>query len=309
MKTIATTTTIPGRSRSLTVLYCKLTLTAVFWGGTFVAGRLIAREAAPFSAAFLRFAVASSFLLSFVFRVHGRFPGIAPRQLPALVLLGLTGILAYNFFFFSGLKTITASRASLIIATNPVFIALLSACFLKERLNLSNVLGIVLSVSGAAVVVSQGHPLMLLRGGMGLGELYIFGCVASWVSYSLIGKKAMKDLSPLLTVTYACMIGTICLLFPALGEGIAGSVRNYSGVVWGGVFYLGFFGSALGFLWFYEGVKEIGPSRAGVFINIVPVSSIVLAFLFLQEGVDVSLSIGAVLILAGVYLTNARGKR
>ena len=304
MKPTSATIHSPHQALSGTFLYLKLVLTAIFWGGTFVAGRIIAREAGPFSAAFLRFVVASIFLLAFVMKSYGRVPSLEAKQIFPVFMLGLTGVFAYNFFFFSGLKEITASRASLIIATNPVFIALLSTVFFGERLNLLKSLGIGVSVSGAAIVISRGNPLMISGGGLGPGELYILGCVASWVAYSLIGKVAMKDLSPLLTVTYACIAGAACLFLPALHEGMMRDVVHYSPAVWLGIFYLGFFGSALGFFWYYEGIEMIGPSRAGVFINIVPVSSILIAFLVLHETVDISLAVGAILVVGGVYLTN-----
>jgi len=285
-------------------LYLKLTLTAVFWGGTFIAGRIIAREAAPFSAAFLRFVFASFFLLIFVVRAHGRIPVPAPRQLVPLLLLGLTGVLAYNYFFFSGLKTITASRASLIIAANPAVIALFSALFLGERLTGLKYVGIFLSVAGAMVVISGGDPVMILGGGVGQGELFLFACVASWASYSVLGKVVMRDLSPLLAATYACLLGGACLFPPAIQEGLLGQILEYSPAVWLGVLYLGLLGSALGFIWYYEGVQRIGPSRTGVFINIVPVSSILLAVLILDEPLYPSLAVGAVLVVGGVYLMN-----
>jgi drug/metabolite transporter (DMT)-like permease len=300
-QTAADTTlcTFPGAT-----LFIKLVLTAIFWGGTFIAARVIAQEAGPFSASFLRFAVASLVLLPFVLRAHGSFPSLEWKQILPVVLLGLSGVFAYNYFFFSGLKMISASRASLIVATNPAFIALLSAILFKERVGLSRCLGIILSVGGAAIVVSRGNPLTILQGDFGLGELNIFGCVASWVAYSLIGKSAMKDLSPLLAVTYACVIGAACLLPAALHEGITQSIGHYSLSVWLGVFYLGLFGTAVGFIWYYEGIKSIGPSRAGVFINFVPVSAILLASLVLKEAMDAALAIGAVFVVGGVYLTN-----
>jgi len=286
------------------LLYVKLILTAVFWGGTFIAGRIIAREATPFSAAFLRFVFASLFLAAFVLRAHGRIPIPSSRQLSLLLLLGLTGVLAYNAFFFSGLKTITASRASLIIAANPAAIALLSSILLGERLTLLRSAGILLSVTGALVVITGGDPAAILRGGVGTGELYLFGCVASWATYSVLGKVVMRELSPLLAVTYACVLGGICLFAPAVHEGIFGQILVYSSSVWLGVLYLGLLGSALGFLWYYEGVRRIGASRTGVFINIVPVSSILLAVLILDEPIYPSLAVGTFLVVGGVYLMN-----
>jgi drug/metabolite transporter (DMT)-like permease len=243
-------------------------------------------------------------LLIFVVKAHGRIPVPAPRQLLPLLLLGLTGVLTYNYFFFSGLKTITASRASLIIAANPAVIAIFSSLFLGERLTVLRCTGILLSVAGAIVVITGGDPVRILSGGVGQGELFLFACVVSWASYSVLGKVVMRDLSPLLAATYACVLGGACLFPPAIHEGLLGRIPEYSPSVWLGVLYLGLLGSALGFIWYYEGVQRIGPSRTGVFINIVPVSSILLAVLILGEPFYPSLAVGAVLVVGGVVLMN-----
>ena len=129
-------------------------------------------------------------------------------------------------------------------------------------------------------------------------------CVASWVAYSLIGKVIMKDLSPLHAVTYSCLIGTLALFFPAWREGIYEQVMTYTAIDWTGIFYLGFFGTVLGFLGYYEGIQVIGPSRAAVLINFVPVSGVLLGWLLLDESINLSLLTGAALVIGGVYLTN-----
>jgi len=276
----------------------------MFWGGTFVAGRAVAQQIDPFSAAFLRFVVASFFLLAFVWRSGGTMPKLLPKDILLVILLGLSGVFSYNILFFSGLKTVTASRASLIIASNPAFIALFSSLFFRERLDLLKIVGICLSMSGAVVVISRGNPLALLDGNVGWGEVSIFGCVLSWVAYSLIGKAALKRLTPLIAVTYSCVIGAALLLLPACARGLGHHLTHFSVTVWLGVFYLGFFGSALGFFWYYQGIKAIGPSRAGVFINIVPVCAVFFAYLMLHEALDRSLLIGAILVVIGVYCTN-----
>ena len=185
------------RKNSLLFTYIKLFLTAVFWGGTFIAGRIVAKDVGPFSAAFLRFAIASVFLLFITWRVEGKLPKIKRRQIIPVILLGMTGVFAYNVFFFKGLKIIEAGRASLIIANNPIFITLLASYFFKEKLNSIKVTGIIISVIGAIIVISRGNLIEILNGNVGWGEFYIFCCVLTWVAYSLIGKAIMTDMSPL----------------------------------------------------------------------------------------------------------------
>lgn len=286
------------------VIYLKLFLTAIFWGGTFVAARMVAQHVGPYSASFLRFFTASLFLLVIITLKEGRIPRLERHQVLPAILLGMTGVFAYNVFFFLGMKTIPAGRASLIVATNPVFISLLSALIFRERLNSAKVKGIFLCLTGATIVISRGDPLSIFTGSVGWGEIYVLCCVASWVAYSLIGKVIMKDFSPLAAVTYSCLIGGAALFIPACMEDLPGLIGSLYPVDWIGIVYLGFFGTVLGFFWYYEGIRAIGPSRASVFINFVPVSGVFFGWLILGETVNLSLLAGAALVMAGVYLIN-----
>ena len=286
------------------VTYIKLLFSAIFWGGTFIAGRVISQSIDPFSAAFFRFAIASVFLLFIARQAEGALPLPRKHQYLPLVLLGLTGIVLYNYFFFKGLQLIEAGRASVIVAQNPIFIALLSAFFFKEQLTPTRIFAVCISVLGAMIVITRGQVLEVFRSGFGLGELYIFGCVASWVTYSLLGKAVMKDLSPVLSVTYSVLIGTVILFLPASANGALQHSLSYSPAQWLSLFYLGFFGTVVGFIWFYQGIQRIGPMKAGQFINFVPISGILLGFLILGEPLTPSLGIGLLCVSTGLYLMN-----
>ena len=286
------------------MVYIKLVLTALFWGGTFVAGRQVAGDLGPFSIAFLRSALASVLLLGLARIQEGRLPSVDKREILLVILLGLTGVFAYNALFFKGLSLIEASRASLIVATCPAFIALASVVLLRERLSLVQTIGIPLSILGAAVVISKGDLSGIVAGGVGRGELCILGCVLCWAAYSLLGKVAMRRLSPLACVSYSSLAGAIALAVPALFEGLAQTLHRASLLDWTSISYLAVFGTVIGFVWFYQGVRLIGTTRAGLFINFVPISAVILAFLLLREPITWSLAVGAVLVLSGVYLTN-----
>jgi len=289
-------------------IYIKLLLTALFWGGTFVAGRIVSQNVGPFSIAFLRFAIASIFLVLLSWKIEGKLPALKKFQIVPVILLGMTGIFTYNVMFFKGLKIIEASRASLIIATCPVFITIFSAFFLKEKLNLVKGLGIAVSVCGAIVVISKGNISQISETSLGLGELYIFCCVLSWVAYSLIGKAVMSNLSPLVSVSYSVVAGAIALSIPAYFEGLLQNIRNQSLLDWSCISYLGIFGTVIGFVWYYQGVERLGPTKAGLFINFVPIFAIICAFLILREQITPSLVVGTVLVISGVYLTNRTSK-
>ena len=286
------------------IIYLKLLLTAIFWGGTFIAGRMVAGSVAPFAAAFFRFLIAAVCLFAILLRREGRLPALDRQQWIAVVLLGLTGVFAYNAFFFNGLKLVTASRASIIIANNPIVISLLSALFFGEQLSPVRVIGILISVAGAIVAISGGHPLDLWRGGAGWGDLLILGCVLSWTAYSLLGKRVVRNISPLAATAYAAAVGVAALLVPACMQGMVPDALHYSLVDWGSLAYLGFFGTVLGFVWYYEGIRAIGASRASLFINFVPISAICLAHLILDEPLSASLLLGAAMVIFGVTLNH-----
>ena len=291
------------------MIYLKLVLTAVFWGGTFVAAKFVVREVGPYAAAFLRFAMASVVLLAVTLKAEGKLARPGWRQFAGVVILGATGIAFYNVVYFKGLELIEAGRASLIIATIPVFLCASSAVVFKERLTGLKIAGILVSVLGAGVVISRGDIAGLANSGIGWGEVFIFGCVASWVVYSLVGKKVMAGLSPLVSVLYASAVGAVMLAPPALANGMAKEMWGYSVTAWASVAYLALFGTVIGFVWYYEGVKTIGPTRAGLFINFVPISAVTCAFFILGESMTWSLFFGGLLVMSGVYLVNRPQRR
>jgi len=288
-------------------VYLRLMLTALFWGGTFIAGRIAVSETTPYAAAFLRFLLATGILFLVILRREKSVPHFPFSSLFPVLVLGMTGVFAYNVFFFSGLSRITAGRAALIVANNPVGIALLSAIFFHERLARIQLAGVALSVLGAMVVVTRGSFGAALQDGIGWGEVLIFGCVLSWSIYSVVGKVVLHRLSPLHSVFFAALFGTAALAVPAMLNGL-GEVSGMSLKGWVSIAYLGVMGTVVGFVWYYEGLRQLGPTRAGLFINFVPIFAIILAYLLLGEPITRSLVIGAGLVCCGVYLTNRRGE-
>ena len=291
----------------MSAITVKLFVTAVIWGGTFIAGRVLGPEIAPFSASFLRFVSANIFLVAFYLLKEGRPPKMSPTLVLLILGLGATGVFGYNAFFLWGLKSVPAGRAAIIVAGNPVFIALFSYLLFKEPLGRAKALGICICLTGAALVIGRGNPLGLFTGGLGLGELSIAGALFCWVAYSLLGKQVMGRLTPLAAVTFSCLAGMLMLLPPALNENLPAQAANLSLTGWIAVAYLGVLGTGLGFVWFYEGIQRIGASRAAVFINFVPVSAAAMGAWLLGEPVDASLLVGGALVLGGVALTN-RGR-
>jgi len=284
--------------------YVSLVFTMLLWGGTFIAGRALAGNVSPAAAAFFRFAIATAALAVLVRLIDGRII-IPPRKLWfRLLFLGATGIFSYNVCFFTGLQHLEAGRASLIIALNPLAIVLGATLFLGESLSFKQVCGVAVSLTGAFLVITNGHPSMLFSGGFGVGELAIFGCVVSWAAYSIIGRTVLTVLSPLSAVFYSSLCGTLLLAPYALADSSMLNASSYSRLDWISLGFLGLFGTAVGFSLYYRAIQAIGASRASVFINLVPFFAIILSWLLLGESIGLTALSGGLLLLTGVTLTN-----
>ena len=289
------------------MIYVKLILTMAIWGGTFVVGRIIAQTLSPFIAGFGRFATASIFLWFLISYRKDKLPRLNHRQALLVICLGLSGVLAYNLFFFLGLKDISASRAGLIIALNPICITVASRIFFQEKLSYLKVIGVVISLGGAILIITEGNISTLFSQGIGRGELSILGCVASWVVYSLVGKLAMQELSASATTTYAVWIGTILLLpFAIVEQNRFLKIDLLTGL---GLAYLGILATVVAFNWYYEGIKEIGAAKAAIFINLVPMFAIIFGTIFLEESLSAIAFFGGGLVILGVSLVNRQNAR
>ncbi len=297
------TTSIESKP-SQTILIIKMILCAFFWGGTFIAGKIASSYASPAMIGLLRFASAS-LVLFFVMQSKGGVPKLSKKQFFGVTILALTGILAYNLFFFLGLQTVPAARASLIVANNPLIIAFGAVVFFKESLSIRQITGIIISICGATTIISDGDVLMIFSS-FTKGDIAILGCVITWAIYSLAGKALLKDMTPLVAVTWACMIGTVFFIPFALSQGNFENLLHHPLDFWLSALYLGIFGSAVGFVWFYDAIKGLGATKAGVFINFVPVFGVILSGLFLKEAITTAMILGGMLTTFGVYLTNKK---
>lgn len=288
-------------------IYVKLALVAAFWGGTFIAGRILAQAVPRMTAATGRFAIAVALLLVLAWKLEGGLPRLTRSQLFATAGLGLTGIFLYNVCFFGALSRMPAGRAALFIALNPIVTALASAVVLRERLSATRWLGIAIAFLGAAVVITRGDPVAALhdiRQSIGLGELLMFCGISSWAAYTILGRFALRGLTPIAATTWSAMWGLAFLACGAALELPSLDGSKFTWQVWLSMAYLGVFGTVIGFVWYNEGVKAIGPSRTAIFNNLVPMFGVVFAAAILGESVLVSMVVGGVLALAGVTLTN-----
>jgi drug/metabolite transporter (DMT)-like permease len=275
-------------------------LVALFWGGTFIATRIAAQTFEPFMGASVRYIIACLFLVPLAWKLHPGFHRISRKQFWQLCLLGFSGIFAYNFFFFKGLKLVPASHGALLVALNPSMVMLLSAWRYGEKIRPVKLAGVLLSLAGVFMVISRGNPMQLLEG-FEWGDAFMLGCPVTWAIYTLAGKEALKHTSPLQASAWASMTGCAMLL---LFAGTESMPLEVPGKVWVALAYLGIIGTVLAFVWYYEGVALLGVTRTAIFNNLVPVFALLLSVMILHESVHWYTWAGAALVISGVLVIN-----
>lgn len=294
-------------TRPNAAIYTKLTLVALFWGGTFIAGRILAASMSATSAATGRFAIAALLLVALTWKFEGGLPKLNGRQVMTTFALGATGIFLYNVCFFAALARMPAGRTALFVALNPVATAVLLSVVMRERLSLSRWAGIAVALFGALVVISRGEWLRVLTdlgNTFGAGERTMLCAVLSWAAYTVIGRRALDGLSPLAATTYATLWGLALLVVAHLfsPDASGGTPLTWQAVV--SMIYLGAIGTVVAFVWYSQGICELGPARAAVFTNLVPVFGVLLSVALLDEPLSPSMLAGGALVIAGVALTN-----
>ncbi len=289
-------------TRSLT--YGKLVAAMAMWGGTWIAGRIIAQElSAPLAIAALRFVVAGLALAMVALVTEGAVP-MPPsgRAWAAIWGLGFFGIFLYGLCFFFGLQRIPAGRGALVVALNPVVIVIAAWLLGQERMNARKAMGSTIALAGCLTVIGNGDPFALLHGTVGVGEWLIVGCVMTWTAYTFIGRRATQLLSPLATTLHASLAGALLLGIAAFIQGGIDPTA-WSWRVWASMLFLALFGTAIAYTWFTDAVHKLGAGHASVFINLVPVFAVLQAAVLLDERLGLPVLFGGLLVIAGVWLT------
>jgi drug/metabolite transporter (DMT)-like permease len=291
-------------------VHLKLLGMAVLWGVSWPAGRVLAQSLPPFTGGAWRFVLALGLFVLW-WRLAGRgwapLAALSRRQWWGLAAAGAVGVFGYTAFFMAGLQHVPASRAALIVTVNPVFTTLVAAWWFGERLNGAIVAGMALAVAGAATVITRGEPWRLFAGALGLGEWLLLGCVASWVLYTLMGRRLLVGIDALTTTSVTAGAGTALLLLAALlveGPAAMASPLDAPPLVWGALAFLALGATVLAYAWYFDGVAALGAGGAAAYISLVPVFGVASSTLVLGEPMDASLLLGGALAVAGMVLMN-----
>ncbi|OCG20950.1 hypothetical protein A9G11_09660 [Gilliamella sp. wkB108] len=283
-----------------------VTLSTFFWGSNFNAAAIVVTEVPPLVAASERFIIAS--LVIFIYMVIKAKNNIGAFKLNwlAFILLGLCGITGFNLAFFIGLQTTSPINGALIMATSPVTTALVASIIDKYRVTWSQAAGMIISLIGVVLVISNGDITNIIKLQFSGGDLIILLGNLAWAIYTVGCRKFILNSTPLQTTSFTMLFGTIgIVLFSVLQDDLIKEMKHITIFNHMILIYLGIAGAVLAYLFWNVGIKELGAAKTSIFFNLVPVFTMLLALI---TGLIPTLLqlVGAVLVIGGViYATGA----
>lgn len=282
--------------------YAALTVAAIVWGGSIVGQKYALGSFSAVEVSVLRGLGALAILIPLWWIREGPAIKLTGRDLRILLALGLA-VLGNHLLTLYGLRYIGAATAGVIIGASPAITALLSAVLVQDVPFRKVAMGCALSFTGVALVSGMGGETPAGQSPWLGGTLVLLGLV-SWALYT-VGSGAVMGRLSALTVNWTTLAISILLQIPLLWTDHKLMESGFAAVPpggWGALAYLILFATALGQQAWLYGVQGVGPSRAGVFVNLIPVSALLLSVVVLGEAIGVREALGIALILAGVWL-------
>jgi len=282
----------------------KATFAVAVWGASFVATKIALRELTPVALVWTRFALGIP-VLGLVVLGRRQLRPIRWRDLPYFLLLGFLGITLHQWLQSNGLLTSQATTTGWIVATTPLFIAVLGRLFLGERMGLTGIAGMLIAAAGVLLVVARGDPGAIVVGRLGApGDVLIMVSAVNWAVFSVLSRRGLKSHPAALMMFYVILIGWILttVLFVA-GSGFRG-IHPLSASGWAALLFLGVVCSGVAYVFWYDALERLPASRVGAFLYLEPLVTVVVAAGLLGESMRLGTMLGGAIILFGVWLVN-----
>ncbi len=274
------------------------------WGASFIATKIALTEVSPITVVWVRFAMGVA-VMGVALTASRQWQAVGARTLATFALLGLIGITFHQWLQSNALVTSRASTSGWIVATTPVFMAVLGRLVLKERLGALRAAGIALAALGVLLVVTRGEPATLLHGRLGApGDLLILVSAPNWAVFSVLSRRALRSHPAVRMMAYVMAIGwLLSTVLLAAGPGLA-EIPRLSARGWGAVTFLGIACSGLAYIAWYDALQRMPASDAGALLYLEPLVAMAVAASVLGEPVTVATVVGGAVILLGVWLVN-----
>jgi drug/metabolite transporter (DMT)-like permease len=277
------------------------------WGINFSVVKIALEDFAPLNFSSIRFILASLFLLA-VLWIRERNLSIRRQDIGRLFLLGFIGNTAYQLLFIHGISQTTAGNSSLILATTPLFVSVLSSVLHIEKIQQRIWYGVILSFIGIVFISVGAGKTPTIPSENWIGDLLVLIGTICWSTYTVFSKPLLQWYSPLKLTTLTIAMGTPLLVLvsiPSLTQ------QNWSAVStqgWLSLAYSFCFAIAIGYTVWYTGVNKIGNARTALYENLVTVIAVVVAWIILSESMTPLQILGMALVFFSLYVAQRTSK-
>ena len=289
--------TTPSRGLAYGALIVQTMISAF----TYLAAKRALLDLPPTALIMLRLAGSSlCFVVLLLVTTRQRWP---PRDTwGQIVLLGLLAVPLNQGLFIDGLTVTTPAHAALMYALTPVFVFAGALIFRTERAEPRKVAGLLLALSGAAVVVLE-RAAGSQKAASLPGDLEILAGAVAWAGYTVLGKPLVARLGPVAATSWTLIVGTLLFIPIGLPATLRVHAAGHAPVVWWSLAFLIFFTSVIAYLaWFYA-LGMLDASRVAIFSNLQPVMTAIASWLIFGEQMTPRLMAGGGLVIAGVLIT------
>tara|TARA_Y100000590_G_scaffold363926_1_gene421895 strand:+ start:4423 stop:5322 length:900 start_codon:yes stop_codon:yes gene_type:complete len=289
------------------IAYILLVLTTLFWAGNFIVGKAASLfEIPPFTLNFYRWLFAWLILAPFTLPEIIKKKNYIFTNIKLFLVLGITSITIFNSIVYYSLNFTQVISGVLMISTIPVMIIVFCWLFKIEKTNVYQIMGVILSLFGVAVIITKADLGILLNLNFNKGDLWMVVAMFSWAMYSALLRKKKLELSQLSLLQTIISAGLLFLLPAYLIELTLGFRANIHLPFILTLSYVVLFPGLASFIFWIKGISIIGSNRSGIFLHLIPVFSTILAILIFKEKFMFYHLIGAVLIITGIVLSSKK---
>jgi drug/metabolite transporter (DMT)-like permease len=285
--------------------YGLLFLTSLIWAGNFIAGKVALQVVGPITLTALRAALATVVLLWYVRFTHQTWPSVSAGDVRIFLTLALTGLVTNTTLWYYGLHRTLAINAAILGAMGPVFVALLSATWLRERLSPLNVLGILVSSAGVVLTVTRGSLRALLDLDLHTGDFFILAGQSIWAIYSVYARQVSRRFPPTVITAGTYIVSAAFLVPLSLVERPWTALPHLTLGTVLAILYAATL-VTVSHIWFYWGIRVVPAAVASLTVNLLPFEVLALSWLLLGERVTWAHVVGALVVIAGVALATRR---
>ena len=280
------------------LIYPLIILGQLIAGGTFPIAKLALQYFEPFTLAVTRFVIASVAMFAIV-KFSGRLRKIERVDWGKFVWLGLLAVPLNQLLFLYGLKFTTPGRSALYYGATPAFVFMMAIWYLKERVTIAKVAGIVISFLGVALILRAGR----FDADILFGDILVILAVIAWAGYTIFGKPLIAKYGPMTTTAYALLIGTALYLPFGLIYAVKFDYAAVPAAGWLSLLYIAIITSVIAYsIWFWA-LGRMEASKLSIFQNLQPIFATILSVLFFGEILGWEFYVGGAMVITGVIVT------